>query len=136
MSARTTLTSRQDLETYIRHFNAKEYDRQIAYYAPDVRYKVGTLTIDGPEQIKAFYQDFHRYSDEYVNLREFAMTGDVIAAAMETRFEPFRDYRKNGLEFRAGERRDIVTLAFYRLKQGQIHRIRMARYGGPAEDFG
>lgn len=136
MSERITISSRQDLETYIGHFNAKEYDRQIAYYAPDVRYKVGTLTIEGPPQIKAFYQDFHRYSDEHVSLREFAMTGDTIAAAMATRFDPFRDYLKHGLEFRAGEPRDIITLAFYRLKNGQIHRIRMARYGGPASDFG
>jgi hypothetical protein len=29
-----------------------------------------------------------------------------------------------------------VTLAFYRLSQGRIHRIRMARYAGPASDFG
>lgn len=135
MSERTTISSRQDLEIYIGHFNAKEYDRQIAYYAPDVRYKVGTLSVEGPSQIKAFYEDFHRYSNEHVSLREFAMTGDTVAAAMATRFEPFRDYLKHGLEFRAGEPREIVTLAFYRLKDGQIHRIRMARYGGPASDF-
>lgn len=136
MKDRKTISSRAELETYIGHFNAKEYDRQIAYYAPDVRYKVGTLTIEGPQEIKAFYQDFHQYSDEQVSLREFAMTGDTIAAAMATRFEPFRDYLKHGLEFRAGEPREIVTLAFYRLKHGQIHRIRMARYGGPSSDFG
>ena len=136
MSERKTISSRQDLETYVGHFNAKEYFRQIAYYAPDVRYTVGTLTIEGPQQIKAFYQDFHQYCAEHVSLREFAMSGDTVAAAMATRFEPFRDYVKHGLEFRAGEPRDIVTLAFYRLKDGQIHRIRMARYAGPASDFG
>lgn len=136
MTERKTIRSRSDLETYVGHFNAKRYAEQIAYYAPDVRYKVGTLTIDSPQAIRDFYADFHSHSDEEVILREFAMTGDTVAVAMATRFEPFRDYVKNGLDFRAGTPVNIVTLAFYRLKDGQIHRIRMARYGGPASDFG
>lgn len=130
-----TITSRADLETYIGHFNAKDYQRQIAYYAPDVRYTVGNLTIDNPAAIAEFYADFHDYADEFVELREFAITGDTVAAALATRFDPFRDYLKHGLEFRAGVPTAIVTLAFYRLDRGKIHRIRMARYGGPASDF-
>lgn len=136
MPGQSLIASREDLETYIGHFNAREYDRQIAYYAPDVHYKVGTLTIDSPQAIREFYEDFHSYSDEHVELLEFALTGDVVGAVLGTSFHPHRDYLKHGLEFRAGEERRIVTLAFYRLKAGKIHRIRMARYPGPASDFG
>jgi hypothetical protein len=130
------IAGQADLEAYYGHFNGKNYAGQIAYYAPDVRYKVGTLTLDSPQAIADFYADFHQHSTEHVALREFAQTGDVVAAAVQTRFEPFRDYEKHGLVFKAGTVREIVTLAFYRLKAGQIHRIRMARYEGSASDFG
>lgn len=136
MNAPRTIAAQADYEAYLAHFNARNYAGQIAYYARDVRYKVGTLTIDSPQAIAAFYADFHGYSSEHVALREFALTGDIMAVAVATRFEPFRDYEKHGLVFKAGEPRDIVTLAFYRLREGQIHRIRMARYGGPESDFG
>ena len=130
------MATRADYEHYLACFNGKDYAGQIAYYAPDVWYKVGTLTLDSPQAIADFYTDFHGYSTEHVALREFALTGDVMAVAVATRFEPFRDYEKHGLLFKAGTVRDIVTLAFYRLKDGQIHRIRMARYEGAASDFG
>jgi hypothetical protein len=134
--ARSIMASRADYEHYLACFNGKDYAGQIAYYAPDVWYKVGTLTLDSPRAIADFYTDFHAHSTEHVALKEFALTGDVMAVAVATRFEPFADYEKHGLVFKAGTVRDIVTLAFYRLKQGQIHRIRMGRYEGPASDFG
>ena len=129
------IAGREDYERYLGYFNDREYDGQIAFYTLDVRYRVGTLVIEGPGQIRDFYRDFHQYSTEHVALREFALSGDTLAVAVATRFEPFRDYLQNGLEFRAGEPKDILTLAFYRLRGGRIHRIRMARYGGPASDF-
>jgi hypothetical protein len=136
MTETRTIGSRADYEDYLAQFNAGNYAGQIAYYAPDVSYKVGTLTLDSPQAIADFYADFHGYSSEHVALKEFALTGDVMAVAVATRFEPFRDYEKHGLVFAAGTVREIVTLAFYRLRDGQIHRIRMTRYDGPASDFG
>jgi hypothetical protein len=127
--------SREDLERYIGHFNRKEYAQQIAYYAPDVQYKVGTLTLSSPQQIADFYTDFHQHSGEHIELVRFALTGDVCAAAMATRFEPFRDYRQHGLTFLAGTPVDIVSLVFYTLQQGKIWRIRMARYAGTRAEF-
>ena len=129
------IRSQADLETYIGHFNAKRYDEQIAYYAPDVVYKVGSLTLTSPQAIKDFYADFHQYSKEFVRIAMFAQTGDVVAVALPSRFEPFRDYEKNGLSFKAGTLYEFVSLVFYRLKQGKIWRIRMARYAGTASDF-
>lgn len=135
MSQRRTIQTRADLERYIACFNAKDYAGQIAHYAPDVEYKVGTLTLSRPQDIADFYRDFHAHADEHVDLRLFTQTDDTIGAVLATRFEPFRDYLKHGLDFRAGQPISIVTLAFYRLKDGQIHRIRMGRYPGPASDF-
>jgi hypothetical protein len=127
--------SREDLERYIGHFNRREYAQQIAYYAPDVQYKVGTLTLSSPQQIADFYADFHQHSNEHIELVRFALTGDVCAAAMATRFEPFRDYRQHGLSFLAGTPVDIVSLVFYTLRQDKIWRIRMARYAGSRAEF-
>ena len=124
-----------DLQGYIDHFNHHRYARQIAYYAPDVRYRVGTLTITSPQQIADFYADFHAHCREHVALADCAISGDTVAAVLPTRFEPFRDSHKHGLAFTAGQVVEIVTFAFYRLRAGRIWRIRMARYAGSAADF-
>ena len=129
------IRSREDLQAYIDHFNNKRYADQIAYYAPDVIYKVGNLTLTAPQQIADFYADFHQYSREFVRIGQFAMTGDVVACTMPSHFEPFRDYVQNGLSFKAGDIIDIVSFIFYTLKDGKIWRIRVARYGGTAADF-
>lgn len=129
------IRSQADLQAYIDHFNGKRYDQQIAYYAPDVAYKVGTLTLSSPQAIKDFYADFHQYSKEFVRIARFAQTGDTVAVALPSRFEPFRDYEQNGLSFKAGAIYEFVSFVFYTLKDGKIWRIRMARYGGSASDF-
>ncbi|MGH8227218.1 MAG: nuclear transport factor 2 family protein [Steroidobacteraceae bacterium] len=127
--------SRQDLERYLDHFNQKRYEEQIAYYAPDVRYKVGTLTLTSPRQIAGFYADFHQYCREHVRIAAFALEADTCAVAMPSRFEPFRTYERHGLTFEAGKPVEFVSFIFYKLKDGKIWRIRVGRYPGKAEDF-
>jgi hypothetical protein len=129
------IRTRADLEQYLGHFNAKRYAQQIAYYAPDVVYKVGSLTLTSPQQIADFYAEFHQHVKERVELLQVAIDGDTVAVATHAVFEPFRDYVRNGLSFKVGTTTDIVSFVFYRLKNGLIHRIRMTRYPGPASDF-
>jgi ketosteroid isomerase-like protein len=129
------IRSRADIETYIGHFNAHDYDRQIAYYADDVAFRVGSLELTSPAAIKAFYADFHEHCAEDMRLLACAIDGNTVAAAVQTRFEPFRDYVRHGLEFRVGHGFTIISLLFYALSEGKIRRINMARYGGSAEDF-
>jgi hypothetical protein len=129
------IRSRADLEAYLAHFNARRYEQQIAYYAPDVIYKVGSLTLTSPRQIADFYAEFHQFSKERVELVMAAIEGDTVGAVLHAVFEPFKDYVKNGLAFKAGVTTEIVSFAFYSLKDGLIHRIRMTRYPGPVSDF-
>jgi predicted SnoaL-like aldol condensation-catalyzing enzyme len=129
------IRTRADLEQYLGHFNAKRYAQQIAYYAPDVVYKVGSLTLTSPQQIADFYAEFHQHVKERVELLQVAIDGDTVAVATHAVFEPFRYYVRNGLSFKVGTTTDIVSFVFYRLKDGLIHRIRMTRYPGPASDF-
>jgi predicted SnoaL-like aldol condensation-catalyzing enzyme len=129
------IQTRADLQTYLTHFNNKEYEQQIAYYAPDVVYKVGSLTLTSPRQIADFYADFHQYVKERVELVDIALDGDTVAVALHAIFEPFRDYVRNGLTFEVGTTTDIVSFVFYKLQDGRIRRIRMTRYGGPLSDF-
>jgi predicted ester cyclase len=127
--------SRADLQAYLDHFNRKEYEQQIAYYSPDVLYKVGTLTLSSPRQIADFYADFHQYCKEHVEIAQFALQGDVCAVVMPSRFEPFRDYQRHGLSFEAGKVVEFVSFIFYTLQDGKIRRIRVGRYAGTAQDF-
>jgi hypothetical protein len=129
------IETRADLEKYLGHFNARRYEDQIAYYAPDVVYKVGSLTLTSPRQIADFYADFHQYVKEHVELVQIAIDGDTVAVALHAIFEPFKDYVRNGLTFKVGTTTDIVSFVFYRLLGGKIHRIRMTRYPGPLADF-
>ena len=129
------IETRADLENYLAHFNNRRYEEQIAYYATDVVYKVGTLTLTSPRQIADFYADFHQYVKEHVELMQIAIDGDTVAVALHAIFEPFKDYVRNGLTFKVGTTTDIVSFVFYRLQNGKIHRIRMTRYAGPATDF-
>jgi ketosteroid isomerase-like protein len=129
------IRSRADLERYLDHFNRRQYERQIEYYAPDVLYKVGTLTLASPRAIADFYADFHEYCKEHVEIAQFALQGDVCAVVMPSRFEPFRDYRKHGLNFESGKVVELVSFIFYTLKEGKIWRIRVGRYPGSADDF-
>lgn len=129
------ITGREDLQDYIDAFNRKDYEHQISYYAPDVEYKVGSIVLTSPRAIADFYADFHTYSDEFVSIGWFAMTGDKVAVTIPSWFGPFRDYKQNGLDFTAGQERRQVSFGWYHLKEGQIHRIRVARYVGPEDDF-
>lgn len=129
------IETRADLEKYLGHFNDRRYEDQIAYYAPDVVYKVGSLTLTSPRQIADFYADFHQYVKERVELIQIAIDGNTVAVALHAIFEPFKDYVRNGLTFKVGTTTDIVSFVFYRLQNGKIHRIRMTRYPGPASDF-
>jgi ketosteroid isomerase-like protein len=134
-SADARIRSRADLQQYLDHFNRKEYERQIEYYAPDVVYKVGTLTLTSPRAIAEFYADFHQYCREHVEIAQFALDGDVCAVVMPSRFEPFRTYQRHGLNFETGKTVEFVSFIFYTLRGGKIWRIRVGRYPGSAEDF-
>lgn len=134
-SSAARIESQADLQKYLDAFNARRYSEQIAYYAPDVIYKVGTLTLTSPEAIGKFYADFHEYVKEHVAIAEFAKNGDTVALAVDSRFEAFRDYERDGLTFKVGSPLRIVSLVFYKLRDGKIRRIRMGRYNGAPDDF-
>ncbi len=129
------IRSRGDLQHYLDCFNGKRYAEQVEYYASDVIYKVGDLTLTAPQQIADFYADFHQYCKEFVEIADFLLDGDKCAVSMPSYFEPFRDYEKHGLSFKAGEKREIVSFIIYTLRDGKIWRIRVARYPGPISDF-
>lgn len=129
------IRSQADLQDYLDAFNGHDYARQIRYYAPDVAYDVGDLEIRAPQDIADFYDDFHDYVDEHVEIARFAMTGDTVAVVMPTRFEARRTYDKHGLVFEAGSVRESVSFIFYDLEDGKIRRIRVSRYDGDAAEF-
>jgi hypothetical protein len=129
------IESQADLQKYLDAFNSRRYDEQICYYAPDVVFKVGTLTLMSPQAIAEFYADFHEYVKEHVAIAEYLQNGDTVALAVDSRFEAFRDYEKHGLSFKVGNPLRFVSLIFYKLQNGKIHRIRMGRYNGAPDDF-
>jgi hypothetical protein len=122
------------VQTYLDHFNAKRYDEQIKYYAPDVAFDVGTLKIRKPEDIKTFYADFHQYVDEHVEILDYIQSGNQIAMSLPSVFKPFRDYEKHGLSFLKGKIYENVSFIIYDLENDKFKRIRMARHSSNVRD--
>ena len=118
----------QDFQSYINHFNNREYDRQASYYAPDVVCRVGTMMMNSPQQIIEFYSDFHKYVDEAVEVEDCVIDQNAMAAIMPTKFIPRADYAKGGLIFKKGIVYEIVSIVFYRLEYGKIKTITVGRH--------
>jgi hypothetical protein len=129
------IRGRADLQAYLDAFNDKRYADQIRYYAPDVAFSIGSVSMTSPQAIAEFYDDFHDYVIEHVEIGAYAQTGDTVAVAMPSRFEAIRTYDKHGLLFEEGSVRESVSFIFYELEDGKIRRIRVARYAGSAEEF-
>ena len=119
----------RDLQSYISHFNNRQYDQQAAYYAPDVVCRIGTMTLQSPRQIIEFYADFHKYVDETVEIEDCVIGANAMAAIMPTKFIPRADYAKNGLLFKKGIIYEIISIVFYKLENGKIKTIRVGRHG-------
>jgi hypothetical protein len=63
---------RIEFETYLSYFNARDYDRAMAYFSDDVVLKFAGYSISGRDAFRGFYAFFHQYVDEKVLVRQFA----------------------------------------------------------------
>lgn len=126
---------RRTLETYLAHFNNKEYDRQAAYYAPDVSFELPSLTLKGPAAIIGLYKEFHPHVREHVEIEDAIFGVNKIFVVLPSRFECLKDFKKYGLNFEAGKLYEIVSFIFYELENDKLKRIRSARQSYKVSDL-
>lgn len=119
--------NRQDVETYLSHFNSHRYDQQAEYYADDVVFELPTLTLEGPQAIIGLYREFHPHVKEHVEIEDILIGPDKIFMIVPTRFEPISDFKKYGLNFEKGKIYETVSFVLYNLENDKFKRIRSAR---------
>jgi hypothetical protein len=126
--------TRDDVETYLTHFNNHRYDQQAAYYADDVVFELPTLTLKGPQAIIGLYKEFHPHVKEHVEIEDILIGPDKIFMIVPTRFEPINDFKKYGLNFEKGKIYETVSFVLYNLENDKFKRIRSARQKSSVRD--
>ncbi|MBL8552143.1 MAG: nuclear transport factor 2 family protein [Hyphomonadaceae bacterium] len=128
--ARMNVGTRAWYEAYVAAFNARDYPRFSAYYAPDVQFFGQAATLQGAEAIVAFYRGVHARIDERVDVLSFVGGGPTrFMAEIRTTLvarEDWPDFPTG--PFTRGEQRQSINFAFYHLADGRFTRIRSARF--------
>ena len=117
-------------EAYLAAFNARDYARFSAYYAPDVRFFGQAATLEGAQAVVDFYRGVHARLDETVELLTFVGGGPTrFMAEIRTTLvarEDWPDFPTGALT--RGQRRQSVNFAFYDIADGRFTRVRSARF--------
>ncbi|MDE3168752.1 MAG: nuclear transport factor 2 family protein [Acidobacteriota bacterium] len=120
--------TKDDFRRYLGHFNNKQYENLLPFYADDVLIELPAFSLAGPRTILDFYRNFHTCVREFVEAKYLVMDETGIAVEMDSRFECFRDFPHEKLPFRAGETRRLLNFVHYDLRNGKFKNVRVARY--------
>lgn len=119
-----------DFHAYIAAFNASDFDGFGRFYADDVIFELGAMKrIEGRANILAFYREVKAHIVEVVTPLSVIVTPTRIAMHCRTTFDTFRDWPDFEIwPTRAGDHREVETIAMYELANGRFTHIRGARF--------
>ncbi|OYX60605.1 MAG: hypothetical protein B7Y88_15560 [Sphingomonadales bacterium 32-64-17] len=120
----------EDFRSYVAAFNANDFAGFGRFYADDVIFELGAMKrIDGREAILDFYREVKAHITEIVTPLDVIVTPSRIAMHCRTTFETFKDWPDFEIwPTRAGDRREVETIAMYEVKDGRFTHIRGARF--------
>jgi hypothetical protein len=132
------MNRKQYLE-YVGHFNNKRYDAVTSYFTPDITVEYFTdfenptaspRTLHGPKEFIDSYKALHAYAREVLELRDFLVDGNLLAAELYTEFHCFKDSPANSsLALKKGEVRIMTNWVIYDLtNDDRMKRIRIAHF--------
>ena len=125
--------NRIEFETYLYHFNARDYDRAMTYFSDDVVLRFAGYTISGKTAFRDFYAFFHQYVDEEVLIRQFSGDEENVIIDAMFRLEgklllPQTVLSEKGYDRLAtpgpGEAIELPQFIHYRIKNGKFAEIR------------
>jgi len=119
-----------DFRSYVAAFNASNFAGFGHFYADDVIFELGAMKrIEGREAILDFYRRVKEHIVEVVTPLDVIVTPTRIAMHCRTTFETFRDWPDFEIwPTRAGDRREVETIAMYEVRDGRFTHIRVARF--------
>ncbi|MBO9498764.1 MAG: nuclear transport factor 2 family protein [Novosphingobium sp.] len=120
----------EDFRRYVAAFNANEFDGFGHFYAEDVVFELGAMKrIVGRENILAFYREVKAHIVEVVTPLDVVVAPARIAMHCRTTFETFKDWPDFEIwPTRAGDRREVETIALYEVAGDRFTHIRGARF--------
>ena len=131
------MDKKQYLE-YVDHFNNKRYDAVTSYFTPDVTVEYYTnwanpdapaRTLHGRQEFIDSYRLLHNHVREVLEVRDFLVSGDLMAVELYTEFHCIKDHPT--FSFRPLKKGDVIIMTnwvIYTLKDDKIKRIRIAHF--------
>jgi hypothetical protein len=123
---------------YIDHFNNKRYDAVTNYFTPDVTVEYSTnfaspeapaRTLHGRQEFIDSYRTLHGYVREVLELGDFLVSGNLLAAELYTEFHCFKDYPAFASRpMKKGDVAIMTNWVIYNLEGGKMKRIRIAHF--------
>lgn len=129
---------KQKFLQYIDHFNHKRYEDVMAFYHPDVVIEYPTMlanpkappvTRKGRAGFLQQYVVLHQHCREALEVGEFLIAGDMMAAEMYTEFHFFKDYPDfSGRPMKAGDIHITTNWCIYNIEDDKFKHIRVAHF--------
>jgi len=129
---------KQHFLKYIDHFNNKRYDGVMEFYDPEVVIEYPTMlanpaappiTRKGRAGFLEQYVTLHQHCREALEVGDFLLDGNRIAAEMYTEFHFFKDYPNfSGRAMKAGDIYITTNWCIYTLANDKFKRIRVAHF--------
>jgi maleylacetate reductase len=121
---------RQAFMAYTRAFSAADFDRFSAYYTDDVVCELKDLRLEGRSGIVNFYRAMFAAVRESLTLHHLVADDTGIAADITSQFTAIADApRFTVAPLAKGEFVRVRVFVYYRLRDGKISHIRVARAG-------
>lgn len=119
-----------DFRSYVSAFNASDYAGFGRFYADDVVFELGAMKrIVGRDNILAFYREVKAHITEVVTPLHVIITPARIAMHCRTTFDTFADWPDFEIwPTRAGDHREVETIAMYEVVDDRFTHIRGARF--------
>ncbi|MEO5707369.1 MAG: nuclear transport factor 2 family protein [Alteraurantiacibacter sp.] len=119
-----------DFRSYIAAFNADDFAGFGKFYADDVVFELGAMKrIVGRDNILAFYAQVKAHITEVVTPLDVIVTPTRVAMHCRTNFDTFADWPDFEIwPTRAGDHREVETIAMYEVSGDRFTHIRGARF--------
>ena len=127
-------------QEYLEAFNARDYDTICTFFAPDIVLYTEGHTIKGEQGIRDFYQFFHAYVEEQIQLKRYAANSEHVFAEGTMHLKGIQHLSRKKLEEMGFQRFvevpkglevDVELFLHYDLKDGLFTEIRCASFTPP-----
>lgn len=122
--------TREDFETYIAAFNARDFAGFSRFYADNVEFNLGDRKqIIGPQGIVDFYTGVFDHISEELEIKELIVAPDGAALHSRTTFTTFKDWPDFEIwPTMKGDVRVVESINMYLTAGGKIVKILSGRF--------